>query len=95
MTKSWACVARLGGIGDNLMAASVFAPLKRLGYMTEIITSPPNHVVFHHNPFLDKLSVKLDGDLPQNDQAAWTQWFRARANEYGLFANLSHSCEAL
>ena len=94
-SNRWACVARLGGLGDNLIAASVLAPLKRMGYMVEVMCSAPNHVVFHRNPHIDKLSVK-DGtlDLPQNDQQAWQNWFAARSREYDLFAHLSHSCEA-
>src|SRR5215475_11801794 len=93
MSKRWAGIARLGGIGDNLMAASALRPLKRLGYMTEVITSEPYHVVFHHNPFIDKLSVKVpERDLPQGD--AWHAWFAGRAKEFDIFANLSHSCEA-
>ena len=44
----WAAVARFGGIGDNLIAASPLRALKRMGYMTEVITSPPNNSVFLH-----------------------------------------------
>jgi ADP-heptose:LPS heptosyltransferase len=92
--KGWAGVARLGGIGDNLIAASVLAPLKRLGYMVEVIASSPQHVVFHHNPHIDKLSVKnVEQDLPQNDIQAWQKWFESRSHEYDHFVHLSHSCE--
>lgn len=92
--KRWAAVARFGGVGDNLMAASVCAPLKRLGYMVEMITSPPNHVVFLHNPYIDKLSVKeTDKELPKNDMPRWQEWFQSRAAEYDVFVHLSHSCE--
>jgi hypothetical protein len=35
-----------------------------MGYMTEIITSEHAHTVFLNNPFLDKLSIKKDGDIP-------------------------------
>lgn len=90
----WAAVARFGGVGDNLVAASVLAPLKRQGYMTEVITSEPNHVVYHHNPYIDKLSVKnADRDLPKNDLPAWQKWFESRANEYDVFVHASHSME--
>ncbi len=92
--KRWAAIARLGGIGDNLISASVLAPLKRLGYMTEVITSEPNHVVYLHNPYIDKLSVKnVERDLPQGDLLAWQKWFASRANEYDVFLHGSHSCE--
>ena len=98
--KRWAAIARMGGVGDNLMAASPLKALKRMGYMTEMITAEPNYVVFHHNPYLDKLTVKRgfgkglqDGGLPQNDLWGWQQWFESRANEYDLFIHASHSCE--
>src|SRR3954468_1912491 len=95
MSKGWACIARLGGIGDNLIAASVLYPLKQLGYMVEVITEEPNHVVFLNNPHIDKLAIKKGvRDLPQGDQLAWVKWFEGRAYEYDLFVNLSHSCEA-
>lgn len=94
MSKGWAAIARLGGIGDNLIAGSPLRALKRMGYQTEMITSPPFHTVYHHNPYIDKLTVKVpERDLPQNDQLAWQKWFEARAQEYEIFAHLSHSCE--
>jgi len=87
----WACVARLGGIGDNLIAASTLRPLKRMGYKVEVITSSMAQAVYLHNPFIDKLTVKEDGDIPGGPE--WQKWFVARAKEYDLFANLSHTCE--
>jgi len=90
----WASIARFGGVGDNLMAASPLLALKRMGYMTEVITSAPTHVVYHNNPYIDKLSVKnTDRDLPQNDLYAWQKWFDSRAREVDLFIHASHSCE--
>lgn len=92
----WACVVRLGGVGDNLIAASALAPLKRQGFMVEVIAAEPQHVVFENNPSIDKLSVKNPTrDLPQNDMIAWQAWFKSRGNEYERFANLSHSLEYL
>lgn len=90
----WAAIARFGGIGDNLMAASPLKGLKRLGYMTEVITSEPGHVVYLHNPYIDKLSIKkVERDLPQNDMNAWQGWIESRAKEYDVFIHASHSCE--
>jgi ADP-heptose:LPS heptosyltransferase len=90
----WAAVARFGGIGDDLMAASPLRALKRMGYMTEMITAEPYHVVFHHNPYIDKLSVhNTNRDLPKNDLPAWQRWFESRAREYDVFIHASHSCE--
>lgn len=92
--RRWAGVARFGGIGDNLIAASVFAPLKRMGYLVDVITGEPNHVIYHHNPHVDKLSVKkVERDLPQNDLPGWQKWLDSRACEYDVFLHASHSCE--
>lgn len=88
------CPLRGHKIGDNLVAASVLRPLKRMGYMTEIITSPPFDSVFLHNPFMDKLSVKVvERDLPQNDMVAWQKWIESRSREYDIFFHASHSLE--
>lgn len=92
----WAGIVRLGGIGDNLIAASVLPLLKKRGYKIDVITQPPQSVVFENNPYIDKLSVKIaERDLPQNDMPAWQGWFASRSNEYDVFVNLSHSCEGL
>lgn len=92
--KGWAGVARLGGIGDNLVAASVCRGLKKQGYNVEMITGKGNHVVFFHNPHIDKLSVKEDGDIPGGGgMDDWQNWFRTRAKEFDKFAHLSHSME--
>jgi hypothetical protein len=90
--NGWACICRLGGLGDNIIAASVLAPLKRLGYMVEVITSESFACVYLNNPSVDKLSIKGDADIPKG--AEWTKWFVARSHEYmGGLWNLSHSCE--
>jgi len=89
--KGWACIARLGGIGDNLIASVVLRPLKRMGYMVEVIASETASAVFLNNPFIDKLAVKREGDLPGGND--WHKWFASRAHEYDLFVNLSNSCE--
>ena len=92
MSMRWAGIARFGGVGDNLIAASVLRPLKQLGYKTEVITTNKDtHTVFLNNPFVDKLSLKADGDIPGGKD--WQAWFASRSGEYELFANLSHSCE--
>ena len=91
MSKGWACICRTGGIGDNLIAASPLKPLKRMGYMNEVITSEYAHAVYLNNPYIDKLTVKQDGDIPGGDVG--TQWFATRAKEYDKFIHLAHSCE--
>jgi len=90
--QKWAGVCRLGGIGDNLIAASTLRPLKKQGYKIEVISQEPYSAVFANNPFIDKLTLKKTEDIPQQ-QLEWQQWFALRAKEYAKFGNLSHSCE--
>jgi hypothetical protein len=87
----------LGGVGDNLIAASVLRPLKEMGYKVEMITEQPHGVLFENNPYIDKLSVhdKEEWKLVVNDQMTGFKWFAHRAKEFDLFANLSMSCEYL
>jgi FkbM family methyltransferase len=91
----WAGIVRLGGIGDNLIAASVLKQLKAQGYKVDVISQEPQSCVFQNNPYVDKLTIK-DGarDIPQ-DPWEWQKYWRGRSREYDRFANLSHSCEAL
>lgn len=91
MSMRWAGVARLGGIGDNLIVASTLRPLKKLGYNVEVITSEFASVVYLNSPFVDKLSIKREGDIPTGPE--WQKWFVARSNEYDVFAHLSHTGE--
>jgi ADP-heptose:LPS heptosyltransferase len=59
-----------------------------------MITNEGNHVLYHHNPYIDKLTVKqTDRDLPQNDLVAWQKWFESRAHESDIFVHASHSME--
>jgi ADP-heptose:LPS heptosyltransferase len=90
----WAAICRFGGIGDNLVAGSPLRALKRMGYMTEMITGSPNQIVFLNNPYIDKLSNKnVDDDLPKGDKLENAKWFISRSKEYDVFAHLSHSME--
>lgn len=93
--KDWACVVRLGGIGDNLIAASTLRPLKEQGYMIEVISQGIQSVVFENNPFVDKLTVKSQKEIPQDNPVAWQKYWWARSCEYAKFVNLSHSVEVL
>ena len=92
----WAGVARMGGVGDNLIAASTLGPLHRQGYKVEVITQMPYSCVFENNPYIDKLSVHQENskDFP-TDGLMWQQWFASRGKEFDKFGNLSHSCESL
>src|SRR5215831_3223646 len=90
----WAAIARMGGLGDNLVAGSPLRGLKRQGYMTEVITSEPYHVVYHNNPYIDKLTIKnVERDIADKDYVKWQQWMASRANEYDVFVHASHSME--
>jgi ADP-heptose:LPS heptosyltransferase len=89
----WACVVRLGGVGDNLMASSILSLLKQQGFMVEFIAQKPHHEVLVNNPYIDKLTVKESGDFPAGGGKDWFDWFKGRAKEYGYFINLSHTCE--
>lgn len=92
--NSWACIARFGGLGDNLIATSVFPGLKRRYGHLEVIGSKLYGAMYENNPYIDKLSIREDGDPAWGDGHSWQQWFSSRAKEYAFFANLSHSCEA-
>lgn len=91
----WACMARLGGVGDNLICSSVLPGLKAKYGKVEVICAQPQHVVFENNPYIDKLTVKAQGDPKWGTGLEWQEWFRSRAKEYAFFAHLSHTCEGL
>lgn len=88
--NKYAGVARFGGIGDNLIAASVCRPLKQQNYIVEVLTNHTAGVVFENNPFIDRLIMKEK--LPGDNQA-WQDWFMDRGIEYDKFGHLSHTCE--
>ena len=93
--NSWACIARMGGFGDNLIASSVLPGLKKRFGHVEVISGKPMHEMFENNPYIDKLSA-LDAGQPEwKDGHSWQKWFHERSREYAFFANLSHSCEML
>jgi FkbM family methyltransferase len=91
----WAGVARLGGVGDNLIAASVCRPLKELGYRVEMITQLPCSVVFENNPHIDKISNYANDDLPKTDPVDWQKFFVTAGKNFEKFGHLSGSCEML
>lgn len=90
--KTWACVVRVGGCGDNLIASSVLPGLKDKFDCVEVIARAPNHVVFENNPYIDKLTVWPEDEAP-SDAVSWQKMLARRAKEYAFFINLSHSCE--
>ncbi len=94
--QGWACVARLGGFGDNIIASSVFKGLRKKYGRLEVIGSRPMHILYENNPHIDKLTVMEPGEPPWGNGHEWQQWFYRRSREgYAFFANLAHSCESL
>lgn len=90
--ERWACIARMGGLGDNLMASSVLPGLKARWGKVEVISKAPCHEVFLNNPFVDKLTV-WPKDEEIADMKVWSQAMRRRLGEYDFAVHLSHSCE--
>lgn len=97
MSTGWAAICRFGGIGDNLIAASVLPLLSRRYKGVDVFTEEPNSVVFENNPHVSRLVVKTKEEMavPESGAVGWQKWFANRAGEYDLFVNLSHSCENL
>ena len=93
--NAWACVVRLGGVGDNLIASAVLPHLKRKYGHVEVIAADPQHVVFENNPNIDKLTMLPQGVPAWEDGHKWQEHWLARSHEYAFFANLSHTCENL
>jgi ADP-heptose:LPS heptosyltransferase len=91
--KEWCLLIRLGGIGDNIIASSVL-PLLAKDYNVEVMAQKPWHVIFENNPFIDKLTVREEGDIPHANALEWQEWFVRRGKEYAKWVNLSHSCES-
>jgi FkbM family methyltransferase len=89
----WACVARFGGYGDNLMTTSVLPGLRAKYGRVEVITRAPCHEMFVNNPYVDKLTVwPKDEDI--GDPSVWAKAMTRRLAEYDFGVHLSHSCES-
>jgi len=93
--ERWACIARHGGFGDNLIASTVLPGLKKRYDKVEVISGEPFHVLFENNPHIDKLTVHKKGYPEWGDGHSWQRWHHERSKEYAFYANLSHSCESL
>ena len=91
--ERWACVARMGGLGDNLMVSSVLPGLKARYGNVEVISKAPCHEVFLHNPYIDKLTIWPKDD-EVGDMKVWSQNMRRRLAESDFAVHLSHSCES-
>lgn len=89
-----AAICRFGGVGDNLIAASVLPGLKAKYGSVDVLSQDPYHVTFENNPHVDRVIRPDQASIPQ-DGKGWQGWFAARAREYDFFVNLSHSLETL
>ena len=90
--RDWACVARMGGVGDNLIASSVLPGLRDRYGRLEVITQAPQGVVFENNPYIDKLTIWPE-NRPTMDALTWARFMGQRADEYAYMTHLSHTCE--
>jgi ADP-heptose:LPS heptosyltransferase len=92
--KPWCGIARFGGIGDNLMAASVL-PMLAQRFRVDVMTNHEYGVVFDNNPWASKITKVRNEDIPHDGMSNWQDWFAKRAREYEHFWNVSHTCENL
>jgi ADP-heptose:LPS heptosyltransferase len=92
--KPWLGLSRMGGVGDNLMAAAVL-PLLAETYQIDMVTNETYGCLYDNNPHISKVTKIREGDIPTDSMLNWQVWFAKRAHEYDQFINLSHSCEAL
>jgi len=93
--KPWAGIARCGGVGDNLMAASVFPALSRT-HQIDVLTNDAEGGfwrLYENNPWISKITKIKDKDIPTDSMENWQSFWHKRAREYHVFHNLSHSCE--
>lgn len=91
--QDWACVSRMGGFGDNLIASSVFPGLKKRYGHLEVMSSALMGDLFKNNPYIDKLSIYPDKVVLPAGEPSWVNVNDLRSKEYKFFADLSHSCE--
>lgn len=94
-TGKGSAIARFGGVGDNLMAASVLPLLKAKWGRVDVFSEDPCAVIFENNPHIDRLVRPDKKPLTTVKPEDWQEWFQLRAKEYDFMANLSHSCETV
>ena len=93
MTKG-AAIARFGGVGDNLITASVIPGLKKKYGRVDVLSKAPYSCVYEGNPHVDRL-IHPDMDSIPNDSVQWQKWFTSRGKEYDFFINFSHTLEVV
>lgn len=85
-------VIRYGGIGDMLMASSIFPHLKDQGYRVTVQTTPLGHEILRHDPHIDEFWVQDKDQVPQSEIQ---EYWKALGLEYDRVINLSESIEGL
>lgn len=85
-----ACVVRYGAFGDMMMAASVWAGLKKQGYHVTVFASPPGSDVITNDPNIDRLFLFDKDQVPNGDLGNFWDW---HSKKYDKFVNLSESLE--
>jgi len=85
-----ACVVRYGAFGDLMMAASVWAGLKKQGYHVTVFASPPGSDVITEDPNIDKLVLF---DVDQVPNANLGDFWDVQRKKFDKFVNLCESVE--
>lgn len=85
-------VIRYGGLGDALIASSVFPLLKDQGWHLTVQTAPEGGQMLLHNPYVDDLFVQAKNQVPNMElQEYWKAW----GDEFDKVINLSESMEGI
>lgn len=86
-----ACVVRYGGIGDMIMASSLFPALKARGYHVTVMTTPSGAEIIAHDPNVDEILLQ---DKDQVPNGALAEHLFVWAKKFDKFVNLCESVEA-
>jgi len=84
------CIVRYGGIGDHIMASSVFPGLKKQGYHLTVNTNPNGYEILKNNPFIDEFIIQDQEQVPNLELF---QYWKHLAGKFDKFINLSESVE--
>lgn len=85
-------VARLGVIGDQLVASSILPGLKAQGYHVTFMAYRPYSAIHQHNPHIDVLR-ELDQDAFGPKPADFMEFFKRIGASYDRVIHLSESVE--
>lgn len=85
-----ACVVRFGGIGDMIMASSLFPQLKARGFHVTVMTTESGKEVIAHDPNVDAFMVQDKDQVPNGSLA---EHLFVWAKKFDKFVNLCESVE--